>query len=96
MSIRLAEGAAEDIARHHDKASAALADTAATMPSVPDAGLGGEYVAAIVAAVATTASDISVFNQVLGAKVREVGSAYAGTEAEVAAVFRGMTGALEP
>lgn len=90
MTIRLDAGASEQIAVKHDTAATGIKDTGSSLPTMPDAGYGSGELGQIMLAVCTSANDLAVFNEVAAAQVREVGTTYAGSEAEVAATFTSM------
>lgn len=95
MSIRLEAGAAEQIASHHDAAGRTIQDSAGSMPSAPDAGLGAPEITAIMAALVDRANTLAGLNDVVAAQLRDIGANYARTEDDVAQMFTHMLGELE-
>ena len=95
MTIRLAAGAAEQIASHHDAAGRTIQDSAGSMPSAPDVGLGAPEITAIMAALVDRADTLAALNDVVAAQLRDIGANYARTEDDVAQMFTHMLGELE-
>jgi len=90
VSIRLDEGGAETIAAEHDAAATTIRSAASSFPAAPQAGEGGDKVAAIITAVAETADTLAGLNEVCAAHLRDIGGNYARTEDHVAQMFDGM------
>jgi hypothetical protein len=95
VTIRLAAGAAEQIAAHHDAAAGTVQDSAGSMPGAPDAGLGAPEITAIMAALVDRANTLGGLNELVAAQLRDIGANYARTEDEVAGMFANMTKELE-
>lgn len=95
MTIRLAAGAAEQIAVKHDAAASTVDDSAGSMPAAPDAGLGAPELTAIMKALVDRATTLGGLNALVAAQLRDVGANYARTEDDVAQMFTQMGGQLK-